>query len=85
MKNSVEQKPKRGTIGAEIAKLVKRYGNYTIGIYILESALKEATVGRESGQIVTVGTKLPSETTRYKELQSEEQEIIKRIEERSQR
>jgi len=42
MKNKAN-KPKRGTIGWEVAKLVKRYGNYTHGLTILEMALQQAT------------------------------------------
>lgn len=36
-------KPKKGTVGFEIAKLVKRYGHYSLGHYILAAACAEAT------------------------------------------
>lgn len=39
----LKTKLKRGTIGWEVAKLVKRYGHYTTGHTILELALSQAT------------------------------------------
>jgi len=46
MNNETKTEPvkkfKRGTIGYEVQKLLKRYGNYGIGIYILAEAASEA-------------------------------------------
>jgi homoserine kinase len=81
MQNKIEEtqdyrKPKRGTIGYAIQQLVKKHGQGTTGLYILESALREAAVGIGSSAQVTIGGLLVHECHRAKALKAEEARIL---------
>jgi len=75
--------PARGTIGAEIAKLVKRYGSYSSGLYILEEAAAQAhqakrinfVIEDKGGDVnVTAG-----ETPGYKAVHQKEEACLARL------
>lgn len=73
-------KHQRGTIGAAIAKLVKRYGSYSSGLYILESACAQAHgAERVSFTIGLDRDLLACETPRYKVVHAEEDAILARL------
>lgn len=75
-----QEKPKRGTIGYEVEKLVKRYGGYTMGLTILELALEKAcSTENHQWRMMIDGKHGLTESPRYKELFAEEQAIFARI------
>jgi hypothetical protein len=83
-KTAKTEKPKRGTIGYSIAKLVKRYGHYTTGLYILEQALAQSLGADSSMRFKVTGALgtpdlLMHELPRYKELAEEEGKILARV------
>lgn len=71
-------RPKRGTIGYEVRKLVKRYGSYTIGHHILQEAIIEAC-GMRSSDLVTIGGKLVHETPGAIRVRAAEEEIYAKL------
>ena len=81
---TISNKPKRGTIGADIDRLVKKYGQSTTGIYKLQQALIEcldagSTVLFQEKDCVGTATLLCHEMPRYKALQAEEAAILERV------
>lgn len=67
------------TIGEAIDELVEKRGDSTIGIYILEEALRRA-LQSEGG--IMVGGMLPQEHSRWLEIKEEEDRIMARLNER---
>lgn len=74
-------KPKRGTVGYAINKLVEKHGQGTIGLYILEQALIRATgVDRIGFRKDFDGDLLLHETPNYKTLRIEAEAIFAALE-----
>lgn len=73
------RKFKPGTIGAAIQKLVKRYGGYRMGIYILETALAEAVTGNDDPHTVEIDGKRITQHDHYAAMCAEEEASIERI------
>ena len=77
------KKFKKGTAGHKIAQLVRKYGSYSMGIYILEEALRQAAkadsvqfnLSLENGGGSVYMTKTPG----YIDLRKKEHEIFNRV------
>lgn len=70
------KKFKKGTIGHSIERLVKRHGQGTIGLYILEAALLQATGGKS---LSIDGGVSYYNTPGHKRMAAREAEILARI------
>lgn len=81
---NMSTKYKRGTIGHTVEQLVKRHGQSTMGIFILESALRDAC-GVRSGSIVNLDGKFIHETPGYLARRDEENRIMEEIRARNQK
>lgn len=69
------RKFKRGTIGYSIHQLVKKHGQGSNGIYILESALKEVC-GMPSHSLIKIGALPVDETPGVVRIRAEEARIM---------
>lgn len=70
----------KGTVGESIDSLVKEYGGYTLGIYVLEQALREAI---EAEGRCTFDGKLISEHAQYLEIWDAETKLMEEIKQRA--
>ncbi len=79
-KTNTMSKFKKGTVGYEIAKLVKRYGTYPMGIYIVREALLQSTQTDDVHFSKGMDSRLVmGDTPGYKKVQEEEEACIARL------